>query len=145
MKISYITLLPTLLIALLIIYFVGRSTGRARANKKAATPPIVDYPHGGKGIPKGFDPEILADKLFLKMKGLTFDKPGLDGLLLQLVSLQTDDMFVAVYDVFNQKYHSAKRGGLRQWIERQDYGFPIRFPDLIRPYVYQRMDNLNLY
>lgn len=126
------------LIALLVIYFIGRSTGKAKAIKEKLNP---TYPDGGEGIPAGWDPNTLADLLFDKMDGFTINKIGLDALLLQYAGLPTNDMFVAVYSVFNQKHYSEDAGTLREWIESEKY---YGFPDIVRPKLYKRMDLLNL-
>ncbi|OQA86777.1 MAG: hypothetical protein BWY27_01122 [Bacteroidetes bacterium ADurb.Bin234] len=127
-------------ILLIVIYFIGRSSGKAKSANQAKNPV---YPQGGQGVPTGWSPVPIADALYKKMEGITINKPSLDALLLSYLTLPTDDMFVAVYSVFNQKY-SSKGGTLRKWIEDEDYTVPIRFPDVIRPKIYARMDKLNL-
>ncbi len=138
---NIIYIIIALFILLIIIYFIGRSSGKAKANNEKKNP---TYPQGGQGIPAGWSPIPIADALYEKMNGVTFNKAGLDALLSSFLSLPTDDMFVAVYSVFNQKYGSEKYGTLRNWIKDEDYNFPITFPDIIRPKIYARMDNLNL-
>lgn len=138
-------LAPVLLIALLVIYFIGRSSGKGKALKEKNTPPKVVYPNNGQDIPVNWDANILADEMYNQMNGVTWNKIKLEGYFAAYVGLQTDEMFIAVYDVFNQKHMKSDTGTLRQWITDEDYNFPIAGqPHVFRDAVLQRMDLLTL-
>jgi len=129
-------------ILLIIIYFIGRSAGKAKSANEAKNPV---YPNNGQGIPAGWDPNNLADSLYDKISGTTWNKSALNTVLQQFLALPTNDMFVAVYSVYNEKYFGSGGGTLREQIKDEDYNFPIAgFPDNIRPLIYKRMDLLNL-
>ena len=95
-------------------------------------PVTKPLPTGGAGIPAtGFDssgkpiawdPEPLAASLFNVLDGASFVvNPAKSGAMVQLVSLPTDDMIVAVYNTFNVKYGDGET--LTQWIA-DEWTFP---------------------
>lgn len=98
-------------------------------------PPHVTYPNGGQGIPDGFIPENYAKKAHDTMVGI----PSVEreGILSLIASLPTDDMFVAVYDTFNQLYMKEGKGTFRQWID-DEWG--VSSKDALN----KRFDKLNL-
>jgi len=81
-------------------------------------PPPKDLPDAGSGIPQGWSPRPLAQELYDTMSGIAWN-PMIaikrDAALLQLIGLQSDDMFVAVYNDFTQNFGGGDT--LRQWIE----------------------------
>jgi hypothetical protein len=83
--------------------------------KKNATGPQGNYPSGGKALPEGWNPNVLADELFDTMSGFDSTSAKEDAWT-KLSMLPTGDMVVAVYNVFNQKYWSKDNGTLAQWI-----------------------------
>lgn len=125
-----------LIIAVLIIYFMGKRRGKVTAEG-----PSVNYPKGGNAIPLGWDPKPLAKELHQVMDGLFTLSGTKDTTFKKLLSLPTDDMFVAVYSVYNQLYFSAGDGTLREWINAEKY------TDLTSTTVEslnERFDKLNL-
>lgn len=105
-----------LIIAVMIIYFMGKRRG-----KTTAEGPAVQYPKGGNAIPAGWDPKPLAKELHQVMDGLFTLSGTKENSFKKLLSLPTDDMFVAVYSVFNQLYFAAGYGTLREWINAEKY------------------------
>lgn len=77
-------------------------------------PPSVHYPNGGEGIPVNFDAKKLAQNAYKAMKGINLVPAS--GALLPIIMLPTSDMFVAVYDVFNQLYMHEGEGTFREWV-----------------------------
>ncbi|TKB96850.1 hypothetical protein [Pedobacter cryophilus] len=96
------------------IYFKGKADGKTN---------IADakYIYGSAGIPKGFNPNILADTLHEVMSDLFTLTGTKDKAWNQLVNLQTDDMVIAVYNAFNDKYGAEGEGTLTQWINDEKY------------------------
>lgn len=104
-------------------------------------PPKVDYPNGGKGIPLGFNPKQYAEEAYKQMKGVDIlVNLKKENVLLQILSLPTDDMFVAVYDVFNQLYFKEGNGTLREWINDEF----ITPGTGLKQKLNERLDKLNL-
>lgn len=100
-------------------------------------PPKVTYPNGGKGIPVNFDAKGLAQKLHDSMSGWQIVPNEREIYLLQLLNLPTNDMFVAVYDVFNQLYMREGKGTLRQWVNDE-------YAVASKSNLLKRFDQLNL-
>lgn len=82
-------------------------------------PPKVNYPHGGLGIPAGFDAKAYAEQAHKLMSGGTIMSVQRDMFLANIASLDTDDMFVSVYDAFNQLYMREGDGTLRKWVNSE--------------------------
>ena len=90
-------------------------------------PPKVNYPNNGQGIPVGFDAVQYAEKAHKGMSGLTVwagDILKRDTAIGEILKLQTDDMFVAVYDTFNKMYMKDGDGTLKEWIDAE-YFLPV--------------------
>ncbi|MBK0383531.1 hypothetical protein I5M32_11240 [Pedobacter sp. SD-b] len=99
-------------------YFKGKKDGKIT---------IADAPYinGKDAIPKGFNPNILADKLYDVMDGFFTASGTKDAAWLELYQLATDDMVVAVYNAFNEKYGIKRNGSLTQWIRDEKYFDPL--------------------
>lgn len=127
-------------VSILVILGIGVVTYFSIKKWLKNRPPKVTYPQGGKGIPLGFDPKPYAEKAYNAMKGVNFSiSPQRDSALISIASLPTDDMFVSVYDVFNQMYMGEGEGTLREWIEDEWF---ISMP--IKNTLKARFDKLNL-
>lgn len=123
----------TILLALIVTVYQIRKWLKNR-------PPRVTYPNGGQGLPAGFDPKPYAKTLHDTMSGpnLTIS-PQRDAIVLKVSTLPTDDMFVAVYDVFNQLYMSEGDGTLRDWINDE-----VTLPYGLKGAMEMRFNKLNL-
>lgn len=89
-------------------------------------PPKVDYPNNGQGIPLGFNAIAYAQRAHDAMKGPSITSAQMlykDVTLAEIANLQTDDMFVAVYDTFNKMYMNEGQGTFAQWVN--DETFPL--------------------
>ena len=106
------TILAVALLAYM--YYRGRKAGKGFI-------PDAPYINGSASIPKGFNPNILADKLYEVMSGLFTLSGHKDAAWKQLIDLQTDDMVIAVYNAFNDKYGPKGKGTLTQWIADEKY------------------------
>lgn len=106
------------LILLVYVYFKGKKDGKLN---------IKDAPYlfGSEGIPKGFNPNILADDLHDVMSGLFTLSGTKDKAFQKLINLNTDDMVIAVYNAFNKKYGAEGNGTLTQWIDDERYYDPF--------------------
>jgi hypothetical protein len=104
----------------LIIYFSGKKAG-----KRTAEGPQVVYPNGGNSIPQGWNPIPLAEELFDAMDGLFTLSGTKTAVWNKLLNLPTDEMIIAVYNAFNQKYFSLGKGTLVQWIRDEIYTDPF--------------------
>jgi hypothetical protein len=130
----------TVLIAVLVIafaiymYFKGKKDGKTII-------PDAPYIHGKAGIPAGFNPNNLADKLYEVMSGLFTVSGHKDAAWNQLLNLATDDMVIAVYNAFNDKYGNKGKGSLTQWIADEYY---YDFSTGIKPKVLDRLKKLRL-
>lgn len=125
-----------IIVVLMTIYFMGKHRG-----KTTAEGPKVNYPKGSKSIPAGWDPTPLAKELFSVMDGLFTLSGTKENTFRKLLTLPTDDMFIAVYSAFNQLYFSKGSGTLREWINAEKY------TDLFSSTVTElndRFDKLNL-
>jgi len=91
---------------------MGKSAG-----KKDLKPPKVTYPQGGENIPPNWKAEWLAEDLHDVMDGGSDSEFTKDEKWMQLRDLPTDEMVIAVYDVFNQVYIKEGNGTLTQWID----------------------------
>ncbi len=99
-------------VAVYIIYRIGKKQGDA---------PVVKYPHNGEDIPPSWSPEPLADELHDVMGGLFTLTGTKDTAWTKLKDLPTDEMVIAVYSAFNQKYYKEQKGSLTQWIKDENY------------------------
>ncbi|MBC8051878.1 MAG: hypothetical protein H7Y13_02320 [Sphingobacteriaceae bacterium] len=96
------------------VYLKGKKAGKILI-------PDAPYIHGKEGLPKGFNPNILADKLYEVMSGFFTMSGYKDEAWKQLIDLSTDDMVIAVYNAFNDKYGNKGKGSLTQWISDEYY------------------------
>jgi hypothetical protein len=123
-------------VIILIIYFVGKHNGKVKAEG-----PKADYPEGGDAIPKGWKPDPLVQELFNVMDGIFTLGITKDETFRKYLSLPTDDMFAAVYNVFNQKYFNKGDGTLREWINDESHAFPF---DTTNRMLNERFEKLNM-
>lgn len=124
------------LLLILIIYFIGR-----RAGKRNAEGPKVNYPKGGEDIPASWSPEPLVKELHNAMDGLFTLSTTKDAAWKKLRDLPTDEMVIATYDVYNQRYFKDGKGTLVQWIDDEYYYDPTTG---IKASTLARLRNLNL-
>lgn len=128
-------------VSVLVILGLGAVTYFAVKKWLKNRPPKVTYPHGGKGIPAGFNAKNYAEEAYKQMKGVSlFINIKRDAVLIQILQLPTDDMFVSVYDVFNQLYMSEGDGTFREWINDE----VLTLGTGLKEKLNQRFDNLNL-
>ena len=129
-------ILPVIIVAL-IIYLIWRN------GKKAGLTVIPDVPYikDQEIIQSGFNPNILADELFKAMDGLLTASGTKDEAWRKLYELPTDNMVIAVYNAFNQKYGTKGKGSLTQWIEDESW---YDYLTGMKSKVLKRLQNLRL-
>ena len=120
----------------LTIYFHGKKQGRDKVEG-----PQVNYPKGGNDIPKGWNPEILAKKLYNSMKGVFSTASAKEKVWSELLLLPTDEMLIAAYNAFNQLYFKEGKGTLTDWI-RDEFYFNVI--GSVKGDVLNRLERLNL-
>ena len=77
----------------------------------------AQYPTGGTNIPASWNPYPLAQELHDVLDS-TFTLSGTkDIVFIKALELATDDMLVAVYNVFNQNYNTDNAGTLTKWLQ----------------------------
>ncbi len=89
------------------------------AGKAAANGPQAEYPNGGKDIPANWDASVLAKQLHDAMAGVTWTSTDAKAWV-ALTNLPTQEMILAVYNVFGQLYFPEGKGDLVQWINDED-------------------------
>ena len=109
--------------------------------KSKVKPVQANYPDGGTGIPAGWKPEILANKLHEAMSGLGTFTGTKDNVWSEMYQLPTNDMFTAVYNVFNQLFVKENNGTLREWISNETY---YDYLSGVKGQLLTRFDSLNL-
>ena len=102
------------LAVIIYIYYKGKKAGRVYI-------PDVDYIKDQKMILANFNPNILADELHRVMCGLFTLAGTKDAAWLKLLNVGTDNMIIAVYNTFNQRYGSEGKGSLTKWIDDETY------------------------
>jgi len=98
------------------IYFKGKKAGKIYI-------PDVPYIADQAMWQATFNPNILADELYQVMDKvfppvLTGTK---DAVWKKLLALGTDNMIIAVYNTFNQRYKDKGKGSLTKWIDDELY------------------------
>lgn len=131
----------TILIALAILALIVYSI--YAWGKHSANGPQGDYPHKGNGIPDGWSPTPLANELHDAMNGIFTLADTKEKAWNKLYNLPTDDMVVAVYNVFGQLYFNEGNGTLVQWIRDEDNYVPEMLGG-VRNDLLQRLQSLNL-
>lgn len=122
-----------IIIIILVVYFYG---------KKSATPPKPVYPKGGDDIPVSWSPTPLVEQLYNQMKGANVNRLSRDAAWIELSKLPTNDMVVAVYDVFNQLYYKSEgEGTLTQWIKDESV---LGWTSVPKDAALNRLASLNL-
>lgn len=130
-------------IVIAIVYFIGKRKG-----KLGSTKPIKPFqlPNSGSGIPKGWYPNDLAQRLYDRMEGLNFGAKDNSALFREFYQLPTDDMFVSVIIRYNDAYRKSNHFGLRKDIEDETYvnwgSVPFVDPNWKKK-VLERMDTFN--
>lgn len=130
----WITISVLILIIIIAVYFYFRG-------KRNAEGPKVTYPQGGNSIPAGWSPMPLVKELYDAMSGLFSFTGTKDQVWTKLRDMPTDEMVIAVYDTYNQKYFSEGNGTLTQWIRDENYYDPISG---VRDSTLSRLQNLGL-
>ena len=122
------------LIIIIGVYFYYRG-------KRNAEGPKVTYPEGGNAIPEGWSPLPLVSELHDAMDGLFTLMGTKDAAWTKLRDLPTDEMVIAVYDTYNQKYFRDGNGTLTQWIRDEKYADPLTG---VKESTLARLQNLDL-
>ncbi len=97
------------LVLFIYIYFKGKADGKT--NIKDAK-----YPLNGKSLPLGWNPNVLADKIYKAMDGVLTNTTTKNLVFREVFVLPTDEMLIAVYNTFNDKYGAKGKGSLTEWI-----------------------------
>lgn len=107
-------------ILIVFIYFVGRSSGKNKAEKDKAQKEKL--PNNGKGIPDGWSPDSLVSELHDAMDGIFAWSGTREAAYSKLLGL-TKDQLVAVYNRFNS-LHGSKGNTLYNWIKDEFHSGP---------------------
>ena len=100
------------------IVFVIYSSGKSAGKRAIYDPSSLKLPTGtGPKIPAGWSPVPMSETLFKAMKGYLNWGSDLGPIFQEYAQLPNDEMFIAVYSVFNQAYGKRNSGTLREWIE----------------------------
>lgn len=105
-----------LILVIIAVYIVGRVQGKARGRQGQS-----ELPNNGEGIPTGWSPSALSDRLYAVLKGANwstrvFFYDERDVVLSDLLNLATDDMFAAVSNDFLARHGKGKET-LWKWIQ----------------------------
>lgn len=109
-----------ILTGLVLLYLYGRSAGKKKALEDLNQEPL---PNNGQGIPTGWDPKPVANRLFTVLDGFWTAAATKEPVFQEAYSL-TNDQLVAVYNSFNGLFGSKGKGTLTEWI-RDDWNFSI--------------------
>ncbi len=107
-------------ILIVFIYFVGRSSGKNKAQKDQKQD--TKLPNNGQGIPAGWSPDPIVAELFDAMDGIFAWSSTRENAYAKLTSL-TKDQITAVYNTFNRK-HGKADNTLYNWIKDEAYSGP---------------------
>ena len=130
-----------IILAIVVVVVVAGYLLYRQGKKSAERPKDVEYPNNGTGIPAGWSAEIIADNLHDVMDGLFTLPITKDAAWLKLRDLPTNDMVIAVYNVFNQKYFNKDDGTLTQWIKDESV---LGWPSEVKETTLARLATLNL-
>lgn len=129
-------ILPIIILAV-VVYFIWKN------GKKAGLTIIPDVPYlkDQEILSANFNPNILAEELFNAMDGFFSLSGTKDAAWRKLYELPTNNMVIAVYNAFNQKYGSKGKGSLTQWIADENY---YDYLTGMKAKVLNRLQNLRL-
>jgi len=100
------------------LYIAGRYTMKKKAEKEGKAPiKSEDLPNSGSGIPKGWTPSGIAERLYIALKGWSFGFLYAKNLRLYIeLNALTNDQFVAVFKAYNRAYDKNLREDIaREW------------------------------
>jgi hypothetical protein len=98
-------------IVVAVIYYAGKAAGKRKAEEA-----IVKYPDNGQGIPKGWDPKPLSDRLYIVLKGIWTLAGEKEVPIYDAWNLPTKDMLAALNNRFNSDYLKEGKGTLIDWL-----------------------------
>lgn len=119
-----LTTIITIVVVLVIVFYVGKAKG-ASGRPRDIRPDQL--PNSGSGIPQGWTPSDLANRLYDNFTGGLFGfRFGVvynDKLYKEVYELPTNDMLAAVYWDFTNRYGNKDKDlpNLRAWIESEGY------------------------
>lgn len=116
------------------IYFKGKKDGKIYI-------PDAPYINGANAIPAGWNPNILADKLYKAMNDIFVLSGTKDAAWKELLNLSTDDMIIAVYNTFNKKYGTKGKGSLTEWVNDEIY---YDYASGVKGKLYDKLKSLRL-
>lgn len=91
----------------------GKKKGEAQAMENLKQEPL---PNNGSGIPKGWDPQNLANQLYEAMNSFTTTGTAKGQLFRRCLDL-TDDQTTALYNRFNALFGPKGKGSLTKWVD----------------------------
>lgn len=124
------------LIGLVLFYVWARAAGKKKALEDAKQAPL---PNNGSGIPVGWDPKPLANRLFEVMDGVTTSSMVKEPVFAETYGLSADQL-TAVYNAFNLMFASKGDGTLTQWL-RDERNYSLQG---VKPQLIARLVSLNL-
>lgn len=110
-KVIMWTVIIGVIIIALAIFFFGRASKKGGVGSKPLDP--KDLPNSGSGIPSGWSPTPLVEKLYNAMEGVNWLMTPNGDLFKELATLATDDMVAAVAIDFYNRYDER----LYAWIQ----------------------------
>ena len=116
------------------IYFKGKKDGKIYI-------PDAPYINGANAIPAGWNPNILADRLYTVMNDTIVASGTKDAAWKELLGLATDDMIIAVYNTFNKKYATKGKGSLTEWVNDEIY---YDYLSGVKSKLYNKLKSLRL-
>lgn len=108
------------LAGLVIFYLWAKAAGQKKALSDLKQAPL---PNNGNGIPAGWDPKPVANRVFTVLDGVWTAAATKEPVFQELYSL-TNDQLTAVYNAFNFLFSSKGKGTLTEWI-RDDWNYSI--------------------
>jgi hypothetical protein len=118
---STATIIGVALVVVVAIYLVGRFLGKKAAEKEGSKPiQPEDLPNSGSGIPQGWTPSNLSDRLRESIEGWSWRWmwDGNEQLWNELATLATDDMFKAVFLDYQRRYGESLLQNLNdEWVD----------------------------
>lgn len=100
-----------LAVAVVLVIIISSKITKALTQKARIDPD--DLPNSGSGIPQGWTPSNMSDRLNDGISGINFLCWSSNGDMFKaLAQLDTDDMFTAVYHDYNQR-HAGRGDTLR--------------------------------
>lgn len=136
---SYLKIGLVIVILLIGIWFLGRRS----AKRNFPDYPVPKNPSSDDDLTEEErrEAEQLADKLYDQLSGWNFwyDKDVYEEFL-----KTTDRVFIATYNIFNDKYYSKKNRTLREWMEKE-YSTILQYSlGKIMNTIYERFDKFEM-